>query len=304
MITAKADFSTVEERLTDLLRNKRTQLPTLSVVAQNIIRTSRSPNTSAKDLAAFISNDQAIANKVLRMANSPYYGMGKKVDSILRAITIIGFDEILGMAIGIAILPSFKKSPLGHLLDMRQLWLHSLGCCFAARNTITLLRGKKDGPDLAQLGEKATFLPALLHDIGKIIFSIYFPAEYAHVLQHAGEQGLPLQLIEQEMLGLDHAHLSALLMQYWNFPENILMPVRFHHAPEQCGVDFRSGARLVMLANRLVSEAGIGNSYNPQSLETAEIGEALGLDHTALQSLQTTLAEQKGEIEQFLQLIS
>lgn len=304
MVTAKADFSTVKERLTDLLRNKRTQLPTLPVVAQNIIRISRSPDTSARELAAFINNDQAIANKVLRMANSPYYGMGKKVDSILRAITIIGFDEILGLAIGIGILPSFKNSPLGSILDMRQLWLHSLGCTFAAKNIITQIRKKANGATAAQLEEKGTFLPTLLHDMGKIIFSIYFPAEYAHVLQHATDQEIALQKAEQEMLGLDHANLSALLMQHWNFPEAILMPVRFHHAPEKGDANFLSAARLIMLANSLVREAGIGNSYNAQSYEPQEIGEKFGLDSTDVQSLKTMLVNQRDEIEQFLQFIS
>lgn len=304
MLANKADFSTVRDRLTDLLRNKRTQLPTLPVVAQNIIRISRSPDTSAKDLAVFIGNDQALANKVLRMANSPYYGMGKKVDSVLRAITIIGFDEILGMAIGIGVLPSFKANPIGRILNMRHLWLHSLGCCFAARNTLTYLQRCPNREAADQLEEKATFLPTLLHDMGKIIFSIYFPAEYTLVLQQAMEEEVPLQLVEQEMLGLDHANLSSLLMKYWNFPETILLPVRYHHTPERSEDDCRSGARLIMLANSLVREAAIGDSYNRQSYDSVKIGEKLGLDRNALQSLKTALVKQQGEIEQFLQVIS
>lgn len=303
MLANKADFSTVRKRLTDLLRNKRTQLPTLPVVAQNIIRISRSPDSSAKDLADFIGKDQALANKVLRMANSSYYGMGKKVDSILRAITIIGFDEILGMAIGIGVLPSFKTNPIGRILNMRQLWLHSLGCCFAARNIITYLQRNKPAASTALL-EKATFLPTLLHDMGKIIFSIYFPAEYAQVLQQALKEEIPLQLTEREMLGLDHANLSSSLMQHWNFPETILVPVRHHHTPERCDDDYRDGARLITLANSLVQEAGIGDSYNRQSYDPVKIGEKLGLDDNALQSLTTTLVQQQGEIEQFLQVIS
>lgn len=305
MLANKADFSTVKERLTDLLRNKRTQLPTLPVVAQNIIRISRSPDSSAKELAAFIGNDQALANKVLRMANSSYYGMGRKVDSILRAITIIGFDEVLGIAIGIGVLPSFKASAIGRILDMRQLWLHSLGCSFAARNTITFLQKKKDSTAGALLEDKASFLPTLLHDMGKIIFAIYFPAEYALVLQHAMEKKVPLQSVEQEMLGLDHANLSSLLMQYWKFPETFLMPVRYHHAPERCDDEFRLGAMLIMFANSLVKEGNIGNSYNQQQdPQPHEIGEKLGLGRNAVQEIKAALARQQGEIEQFLELIS
>lgn len=238
------------------------------------------------------------------MANSSYYGMGKKVDSILRAITIIGFDEILGMAIGIGILPSFKNNPIGRFLDMRQLWLHSLGCCFAVRNSFIYLQRKANGEAAGQLEEKATFLPILLHDMGKIILSVYFPEEYAQVLQFAAEQELPLQRVELEMLGIDHANLSALLMQYWNFPETIIVPVRFHHAPGDCVADFRFGAKLIMFANGIVREASIGNSSNPQSYSLLDIGETLGFENDELQEMKTTLTTQKGEIEQFLQLIS
>ena len=304
MFGDKANFSTIKARLTDLLRNKRTQLPTLPVVAQNIIRISRDPTSSANDLTAFISNDQAIANKILRMANSPYYGTGKKVDSILRAITIIGFDEILGLAVGIGILPSFKSNPIGRILDMRELWLHSLACCFAANNCTKYMRERKNDGATAPPEEKATFLPTLLHDMGKIIFSIYFPAEYAQVLLHASGNETPLHLVEQQMLGIDHAHLAALLMQYWNFPETLLVPVRYHHAPEQCDGEHRFDAWLIMLANSLARDAKIGNSYNRQVYESGPIGAELGLDGKAVWELKTTLAKQQGEIEQFFQLIS
>lgn len=304
MLADKANFSTVKERLTDLLRNKRTQLPTLPVVAQNIIRISRDPDTSAKDLAAFINNDQAIANKVLRMANSPYYGMGKKVDSILRAITLIGFDEVLGLAIGVGILPSLKSSPIGRVLDMRQLWLHSLACSFAAKNCIQYMLSRNPGAGATLPEERTTFLPTLLHDMGKIVFSLYFPAEYAQVMQKAFETETPLQNAEKELLGIDHANLAAQLMRYWNFPATILMPVRYHHAPDECEEDFRFQARLIMLANSLAREVKIGNSYNRQSYQSQLIGAQFGLDGNALQIQQATLEKQRNEIELFLQLIT
>jgi len=229
----KANFSTVRERIIDLLRNKRTQFPTLPVIAHNIIEISQDPDTSAKDLAAFIDKDQAIANKVLRMANSPYYGMGRKVDSVLRAITLIGFDEIIGLAVGIGILPSLKTHPIRKIIDMRELWLHSLACCFGARILVDELRAT--GVVCRQShGDKAehSFLPALLHDMGKVLYAIYFPDEYAAVIEKSQRQEVSLCEVEQELLGLDHADFAAELLEYWKFPISIVMPIRCHHAPE------------------------------------------------------------------------
>ena len=304
MLVNKADFSTIPDRITDLLRNKRTQLPTLSVVAQNIIDVSRDPDTSAIDLAGFIEKDQAIANKVLRMANSPYYGMGKKVNSVFRAITIIGFDEIVGLAVGIGILPSLKASQIGRILDMRQLWLHSLACCFAARIIVGIAHDKKSGRQGGkESDEKNTFLPTLLHDMGKVLFAIYFPEEYARVLGNALQKKKALPLVEEELFGLDHASFAARLMEYWNFPESFIIPVRYHHIPEKCE-DMGFEARILYLSNSLARKVGIGNSYNAQLYEPTKIAADIGLGNDDLKKCAEKLDRQRSEIEQFLECIS
>ncbi|MEW6428159.1 MAG: HDOD domain-containing protein, partial [Thermodesulfobacteriota bacterium] len=206
-------FPDIKERITDLLRNKKTGLPTLPVVVQNIIRISRDDSTSAADLAAFINNDQAIANKVLRLANSPYYGRSGKVDSILRAITIIGFDEIVSIAIGIGLFPSLKASGIGQLLNVRQLWLHAIGSTFAARAIAEHLNGGRGGKAQSGNGDqKSIFLTALFHDMGKVLFLIYFHKEYREVLEKSAAEQLPLQRVEELLLGVDHGQLAARIM--------------------------------------------------------------------------------------------
>jgi HD-like signal output (HDOD) protein len=296
--------STIRERITDLLRNRRTQLPTLPIVAQNIIAVSRDPDTSAKELAAFIEKDQAIANKVLRMANSSYYGMGKKVDTVLRAITIIGFNEIIGLAIGIGILPSLKTNRIGKILDMRQLWLHSLACCFGARVLVREVNENSSSPNKpVGINGENTFLPTLLHDMGKVLFAIYFPDEYALVLEKALQEGKSLSFIEQKLFGFDHAEFAAQLMEYWNFPESIVTPVRFHHTPEKCK-DLGFEVRILYLANVLARKVLIGNSYNAQPYEPEKIAAEIGLSVDDLNNCILTLDRQRNEIEHFFELIS
>ena len=126
----------IKEKITDLVRDRKTQIPTLPVVLNNIIRVASSEMASASDLADFIGRDQAMANKVLRLANSAYYRSSRQVDSITRAIVVIGFNEIVSLTIGMGVFSALSKSNLHGLLDMNELWLHAIGCSFAAKGLV------------------------------------------------------------------------------------------------------------------------------------------------------------------------
>ncbi len=291
---------TIKQAIIDLLRDKRTQLPTLPVVVQNVIRISRDDSTSTADLAAFIAQDQALANKVLRLANSPYYGMGRKVDSIQRAITIIGFDEVVSLAIGIGVFPALKKGSALSLLDVEALWLHAIGACFAGR----LICSYVNGLDCqGQHNEKSVFLTCLLHDIGKILFAIYFPDEYKKVLARAAKEELPLDKVEVDMLGIDHATFAALLMRQWNFPDSIVQPVRFHHRVAKAPADFQADAGVIWLANHLVRAAAIGSSANPARYPLREATGVFLIEREGLRELADALSGQRQEIENFLSVM-
>lgn len=123
----------IEDRVTDLIRNHKTNLPTLPVVINNIIATARRAEASAKDLANFIMNDQSISARVLKVANSSYYGMPKEIDSISRAIVVIGFREILSLALGMSVFSTLSQKSEDGLLDMAGLWKHSIAVGFALR---------------------------------------------------------------------------------------------------------------------------------------------------------------------------
>ena len=133
----------IRERIADLVRDQKTQIPTLPVVLNNIIKVASSETTSAGDLAHFIGRDQAMANKVLRLANSAYYRSSGQVDSIMRAIVVIGFNEIVSLTIGMGVFSALSKSNLHGLLDMNELWLHAIGCSFAAKGHIKEIHFKK-----------------------------------------------------------------------------------------------------------------------------------------------------------------
>ena len=284
----------IKEKITDLVRNKKTQLPTLPVIVNKVLGVAADEQASTKDLAGFISNDQALANKILRLSNSAYYGQMKQVDSIKRAVTVIGFDEVVGLTIGMNVFSTFKASPVHKIFDLRDLWIHSVGCATAAKE-IGMQTGSKAAEKL--------FLNGLLHDMGKVIFSIYFPKEYRAVLEQANKNETFLFLKEKKMLGIDHAALSGLLMERWRFPDSLILPCRFHHDPTRCTQDYKRHAMILGLADYLCYRADIGNGGSPRPPILATSVQELGLTKKDLKKLIGVLKEKRASIQEFFELI-
>ena len=123
----------IQARIIQMIKSSDTELPTLSVIVDNILEAASNENTTNDELADIITYDPAISNKLLQLANSVYYGQRSKVDTIKRAITVIGFDEIIGITLGMNVLNSFAEKNNGLSLDMKALWIHSIGVATAAK---------------------------------------------------------------------------------------------------------------------------------------------------------------------------
>ncbi|MBL7178597.1 MAG: HDOD domain-containing protein [Desulfobacterales bacterium] len=286
--------SKLKDKIEDLVRNKKTQLPTLPMVVDKVLNAAIDEKTSSKDLSGFINNDQALANKILRLSNSAYYGQMKQVDTIQRAITVVGFNEIIGLTIGMSVFSAFKQNPVHEVFDIRDLWLHSVGCATAAKEI-----GMKTG----MKADEKLFLNGLLHDMGKVIFVVYFPKEYKAVLEDAGKNETVLFLKEKEILGIDHAVLSGLLMERWNFPESLVYPCRFHHDPTDCPQPYRYQATIVGLADFLCHQAGIGSSGNSVPDIPKTTARELRLSEKDLKELLQVLKKKRSSIQEFFELI-
>ncbi len=285
----------IREKVIDLIRNRKTGLATLPVVINNILVTATSEKTSAKDLANFIMNDQAISARVLRLANSAYYGMSKEIDSISRAIVLIGFKEIISLALGTGILSTFSKNGVDAPIDMTEFWKHSIGVGFAAGK---IAKKRRKIPD------ESTILMGLLHDIGKIIFCLYFPNEYAEVLEKTSNEQTPLYKIEKRYIGLDHAEMAYLLMKQWNFPTSLIQPARYHHNPSACPKQQVDMAMVVNLANFVCHRSGIGRSGNNNIEPDNKILRKLGLSDENVRTLTAELVSEQDQVEDFLAALS
>lgn len=282
----------VKTKIVKMVQKRDSDLPTLPVVIDRIIDVASNEKTTVEELADVISYDQGMTNKLIQLANSIYYAQKSRVETIKRAIAVIGFDEIIGIALGMGIMSTVTDKS-GLSLDMKLLWIHGIGVATVAKDL-----AKRTNPAIA----KKVFVPGLLHDMGKVIFSIYFKKEYMQVRQLAIENRRPLYFAENEILKMDHAVLSALLMKRWNFPPSILIPCRFHHGPESSPVQFRHQALILNLADYLTQKAGIGHSGNPVPVSVKNAPKKIGVSESVLRLTIDQLKRKEPEIKDFFKI--
>jgi HD-like signal output (HDOD) protein len=283
---------TLKNNILKLIQKKESELPTLPAVADKIVSVASDKKTTTEELAEIIAYDQAITFKLIKLSNSIYYAQRSRVDTIKRAVTVIGFDEIMGIALSMSVLKSMSDKS-GFSLDMKALWMHAIGCATAAKEL-----AKRTNPSIAN----KVFVPCLLHDVGKILFSVYFKEEYQKVRQVAMEARTPLYAAEMKVFEIDHAVVAALLLKRWNFPNSIIIPCRYHHKPDVCPPEFKHMTLLINLANYLVQKSGIGHSGNPVPVAAKNIIKKVGTNEQILHLTIENLKKNEEKIKEFFQL--
>lgn len=282
----------IKAEILKMIQKKESDLPTLPVVVDRIISVATDEKTTTEELAEVISYDQGMTNRLLKLSNSIYYAQKTKVETIKRAITVIGFDEIIGIALGMGILSSFTDKS-GLSLDMKALWIHGIGVA-----TVSKELAKRTNPGIAN----KIFIPGLLHDMGKVIFSVYFKDEYRKVRMLAMEKKKPLYFAENAIFKLDHAVLSALLMKRWNFPPSIILPCRFHHNPDSAPIKFKYQSLIINLADYLTQKAGVGHSGNPVPVTVKNSPQKIGINPSILKLTVDQLRHKEEEIKEFFNI--
>ncbi|MDA3918154.1 MAG: HDOD domain-containing protein [Deltaproteobacteria bacterium] len=282
----------VKAQILKMIQKKESNLPTLSGVINRIISVASDEKMTTEDLAEIISYDKRISNQLLKLANAVYYAQETNIETVKRAVTVIGFDEIVGITLAMGILSSFSDES-GLSLDMKALWIHGIGVA-----TVSKELAKRTNPGIAS----KIFIPALLHDMGKVILSVYFKDEYRKVKQFAIEQNKPLYFAENAILKFDHAILSALLMKRWNFPQSIMIPCRFHHNPESAPIKFKHQSLIINLADYLTQKAQIGHSGNPVPVTVKIAAKKIGVNETVLKLMIDQVKRKESEIKEFFNI--
>jgi len=198
-------------------------LPTLPTVAMKVVSLSQNPDVSTKELADVISNDPALASKILRIVNSAYYGFASQVSTLTRAVALLGLVPLKFLVLSFTLVKDLHATRHKEgVFDYIQYWRSSLTTAVASR-----LLAKKVG--FRQTEE--AFLAGLLEDIGMLVLATCMPRAYEKVLAVRRKYEIPLADAEERTFGTDHAEIGGKLVESWGLPDVLFLPIRFHHEP-------------------------------------------------------------------------
>lgn len=253
--------------------SKIDEIPTLPAVVPKLLSVMERDGTNASDIANTISTDPALTSKILKIANSAYYGFSQEILSLKLAMPLLGQNMVKSLALSIGViqsLPSDRKSP--NFSD-KGLWVHSLAVATLMQELGK--RFRKEG------NSEHFFIIGLLHDIGKVVLNQYFRDIFQEALAEVHNEGIAgLHIAERRLIGFDHGEIGAILLTRWKFPDVISSSIAAHHqieAPEGANV---CDIAMLRVANALPQELALGQDGNPvppaisrQDLKVLEIGE-------------------------------
>lgn len=198
------------------------------------------PRFSTSDMGEAIIKDPGLSLRLLKIVNSSYYGFQAKIDTISRAITIVGVDDLLNLVLATSVIDKFDKIPI-ELVDMTDFWMRSVRCGIIAK-----LLAKES----SILHCERLFMTGLLHDIGSLVMYCKIPDKSHEVLLAANYDRQLVGVIEKQVLGFTHADVGAELIKSWGLPESLFEAVGCYLEPEVALVH-KLDTYLLSLASRL-----------------------------------------------------
>ena len=230
-----------------LLRQVK-DLPSLPDVAVKVARTIDHPTAGAGDVARVLTMDQGLTARVLRLANSVFYGAARRISTVSDAIVLLGMRTVRNLAMASSVEDVLGREVSGYAMRRGELWRHSCACANAAQS-LAALTGYP-------VPEEA-FVAGLLHDVGKVLLSVHMQTEFTNILKLAEEEEISFMDAEQRVLGFDHAEVGACVLERWNLPRPLVDAVRYHHAP-MAQPEFSRLTALVHVADTMCVLLGIG----------------------------------------------
>jgi len=248
------------------------------------------PRSSAADIGKIVGEDPALTTRLLKIVNSAFYGFPSRIETISRAITIVGTRELRDLILATTVIKLFAGLP-NELVTMESFWRHSVSCALLANS---LGAHRHDGT------AESLFVAGLIHDVGHLIIYRKIPELAREALTRAKYHGIELYQAERDVLGFDHGDVGGELLRMWKLPEKLREAVAFHHTPERAE-EFPVETAIVHLANEIA---------NTVQLDSGEISGEMPLESHAWKSsglsanvLESALADAARQFEETLSLI-
>jgi putative nucleotidyltransferase with HDIG domain len=199
------------------------RLVSLPEVCLQVQALADSPHTTAADIGEVVSKDTALTTRLLKLVNSAYFGLPRKIDTIDRAVNLIGMRELRNLTMAASAAEVFSRIP-STLIDMAAFWQHSVYCGLLARNLASRCN---------VLHSERLFTAGLLHDVGRLLMLMKMPDEIGQVESIRLISKKDVCEIERDLVEFDHAEVGYALLQHWNMPANLCASVLYHHNPQE-----------------------------------------------------------------------
>jgi len=224
------------------------ELRPVSEIGNRVTEITSNPNSSLAEIVDVIKYDQAITANLLRICNSAYFGLKRKIASIKQAVAYLGLNKVASLVVLGNSADNFKKAQIGYDLNEGELWRYSVSSALIAED----LAEKRRLNNVSLI-----FTSALLKDVGKVILSTYVKDSFEDINKAVQDRGLTFIDAEKEVIGIDHAELGARVAERWNFNPAMVDIIRNHHDPDKAPPDDLS-IPIVYLADSICMMIGIG----------------------------------------------
>lgn len=269
-------------------------LPSPDFILQKIVDTANNPGASAKDLNEVASKDPAFVAKILKIANSAYYGLPRNVTKLTEAIMILGFKTVRNMAMSIFTGKEFFKFESGRM-DMKQFWKHAV---------VAATVGELTAEIIGYSNKEELFMCGLMHDIGKSVQGVLFPNLFDSVIGLARAKNLSYYQAEQLLEIPSHEIFAELLLEKWNFPELVLITASRHHRSQTIQNSIYSDpVNIITLSTFIAERLKMGDNGGGKPIVLPKYcWDELGLTPVIFDELLSTVEKKIEKIEEFMNI--
>lgn len=267
-------------------------LPAMPAVAVRLLEAAQDPNADLSTVASWIEKDPAMTANLLRLCNSPFYGVRREVTSVRQAANLLGMKTVVKIALTILSSRYLSSEQAGYGLAAGELWRSSIVSALAAE----LIAHEVQYPN-----PSAAYTAGLLEDLGKIVMAEYVQGALPAIWALVEGEGIGFEEAERRTVGMDHPEVGAVLLERWGFPAALVEAVRTHHRPGEAVIDPQL-ARIAHLADALTMTLGMGLGADGLAYNLHEEAlRSLGLTDTdRLDALVEALANQVKQAEGLL----
>jgi len=269
-------------------------LAPIPAIASQIMTKSDDPDSSLSEIADLIANDPALTANLLKICNSAYFSLPRKVESVKDAVAWVGLDQIVELVLTNSVSVSFNKGLEGYGLGEGELWRHAVTSAYIAKSL-----AQRYG---ASQNKHLIFTAALLKDIGKLILGrfVAFSFEKINIMVHS--QGYSFNDAEKKIIGMNHQELGAMVGQKWSFSEKLIYMIRHHHLTNQSARQDPE-TTLIYLADIICMMMGICTGTDGLSYRFyGDVLKRINLSEKDLQGIIAETSENQQKIEHLLKL--